>query len=235
MLQITNLTVHYGHIQALHGVNIEVKEGEIVALIGANGAGKTTTLAAISGLVRASAGQIMFAGADITQAQPHEIVRSGLAHVPQGRQIFANQTVEDNLRLGAYTRARNGKTTEQRIEREYQRFPILGQRRNQMAGTLSGGEQQMLAISRGLMIDPRFFALDEPSLGLAPLVVQEIVRTIQALNAAGTTILLIEQMATMALGLAHRAYVLQTGKVVLEGTGKQLLAHPEVTKAYLGG
>jgi branched-chain amino acid transport system ATP-binding protein len=235
MLQITDLTVHYGHIQALHGVNIEVKEGEIVALIGANGAGKTTTLAAISGLVRASAGRIMFAGADITQAQPHEIVRSGLAHVPQGRQIFANQTVEDNLRLGAYTRAHNGKTTEQRIEREYQRFPILGQRRNQMAGTLSGGEQQMLAISRGLMIDPRFFALDEPSLGLAPLVVQEIVRTIQALNAAGTTILLIEQMATMALGLAHRAYVLQTGKVVLEGTGKQLLAHPEVTKAYLGG
>jgi branched-chain amino acid transport system ATP-binding protein len=235
MLQITDLAVNYGHIQALRGISIEVGPGEIVALIGANGAGKTTTLAALSGLVRPLRGRVVFDGADITRAQPYEIVRRGLAHVPQSRQIFADQTVEDNLRLGAYTRARKGKSVEQLIAREYQRFPILGQRRGQLAGTLSGGEQQMLAISRGLMIEPRFLALDEPSLGLAPLVIKEIARTIKQLSDSGTTILLIEQMATIALALAHRAYVLQTGKVVLEGAGRELLKHPEVTKAYLGG
>ena len=235
MLQVTDLVVNYGHIQALRGISLEVRTGEIVALIGANGAGKTTTLAAISGLVRPSAGRIVFNGTDITHAQPYEIVRLGLAHVPQGRQIFADQTVEDNLRLGAYARARNGTPINQLLKREYARFPILGQRRTQLAGTLSGGEQQMLAIARGLMSEPRFLALDEPSLGLAPLVVQEIGRTIRALNEAGTTILLVEQMATMALVLAHRAYVLQTGEVVLTGTGRELLRHPEVTRAYLGG
>ena len=235
MLQITNLSVHYGHIQALHGITIEVQPGEIVALIGANGAGKTTTLMAVSGLVRPSAGSLMFDGRNLAAIQPHEIVQMGLAHVPQGRLIFADQTVEDNLRLGAYAHRRNGTTTNQRIAREFDRFPVLGQRRQQLAGTLSGGEQQMLAISRALMIDPRFLALDEPSLGLAPMIVQEIGRTIKALNQAGTTILLVEQMATMALALAHRAYVLQTGEIVLTGTGKELLAHPEVAKAYLGG
>ncbi|NTU80439.1 MAG: ABC transporter ATP-binding protein [Chloroflexales bacterium] len=235
MLEVTDLAVNYGHVQALQGVTLEIRQGEIVALIGANGAGKTTTLMAISGLVRPAAGRITFKGADITRAEPYDVVRMGLAHVPQGRQIFADQTVEDNLRLGAYTRGRNGRPVEQLMAREFERFPILGQRRGQLAGTLSGGEQQMLAISRGLMIDPPFIALDEPSLGLAPLIVQGIARTIRALNQAGTTILLIEQMATMALALAHRAYVLQTGQVVLEGTGKDLLAHPEVAKAYLGG
>ncbi len=235
MLQIRNLAVQYGHIQALRNISLEVGAGEIVALIGANGAGKTTTLMAISGLVRPSSGSIQFDGRDLATAAPHEIVRLGLAHVPQGRLIFADQTVEDNLRLGAYTHRRNGMSTQQIIAREFERFPVLRQRRQQLAGTLSGGEQQMLAISRALMINPRFLALDEPSLGLAPLVVQEIGRTIKALNEAGTTILLVEQMATMALGLAHRAYVLQTGEVVLTGTGKELLAHPEVARAYLGG
>lgn len=235
MLQIRNLAVQYGHIQALRNISLEVGAGEIVALIGANGAGKTTTLMAISGLVRPSSGSIQFDGRDLATAAPHEIVRLGLAHVPQGRLIFADQTVEDNLRLGAYTHRRNGMSTQQIIAREFERFPVLRQRRQQLAGTLSGGEQQMLAISRALMINPRFLALDEPSLGLAPLVVQEIGRTIKALNEAGTTILLVEQMATMALALAHRAYVLQTGEVVLTGTGKELLAHPEVARAYLGG
>ncbi len=235
MLQITDLVVNYGHIQALSGISLEVKEGEIVALIGANGAGKTTTLAAVSGLVRAVSGNIIFNGKDITTAQPHEIVRLGLVHVPQGRQIFADQTTLDNLRLGAFTSAANKKDLEQSLNREYQRFPILQKRQHQMAGTLSGGEQQMLAISRGLMTTPAFLALDEPSLGLAPIIVAQIGHTIRQLNEAGMTILLIEQMATMALKLAHRAYVLQTGKVVLEGTGKELLQHPEVVKAYLGG
>lgn len=235
MLQVTDLVVNYGHIQALSGINLEVNEGEIVALIGANGAGKSTTLAAISGLVRAASGGITFNGKDITRAQPYEIVRLGLAHVPQGRQIFADQTTLDNLRLGGFTRARDQEITAQNLEREFHRFPILKKRQNQMAGTLSGGEQQMLAISRGLMTTPSFLALDEPSLGLAPLIVTEIGRTIRELNDAGMTILLVEQMATMALKLAHRAYVLQTGAIVLEGTGKELMQHPEVAKAYLGG
>jgi len=235
MLQVTDLVVNYGHIQALSGISLEVNEGEIVALIGANGAGKSTTLAAISGLVRAASGGITFNGKDITRAQPYEIVRHGLVHVPQGRQIFADQTTLDNLRLGGFTRARDQAMTAQNLEREFQRFPILKKRQNQMAGTLSGGEQQMLAISRGLMTAPSFLALDEPSLGLAPLIVAEIGRTIRELNDAGMTILLVEQMATLALKLAHRAYVLQTGKIVLEGTGKELLQHPEVVKAYLGG
>jgi len=235
MLQITDLVVNYGHIRALNGISLEVKEGEIVALIGANGAGKTTTLAAISGLVRPLSGHIIFKGSDITTAEPHKIVRMGLAHVPQGRQIFADQTTLDNLRLGAFTSVGNKEELEQTLEQEYQRFPILRKRQDQMAGTLSGGEQQMLAISRGLMTAPAFLALDEPSLGLAPIIVAEIGRTIRQLNESGTTILLVEQMATMALKLAHRAYVLQTGKVVLEGTGNELLQHPEVVKAYLGG
>ncbi len=235
MLQITDLVVNYGHIQAVNGISLEVKEGEIVALIGANGAGKSTTLAALSGLVRPASGRITFQGKEITRAQPHEIVRLGLVHVPQGRQIFADQTTLDNLRLGGFTRARDTAATGQTLEREFQRFPILKQRQNQIAGTLSGGEQQMLAISRGLMTAPSFLALDEPSLGLAPLIVAEIGRTIRELNDAGMTILLVEQMATMALKLAHRAYVLQTGTVVLEGTGKELMQHPEVVKAYLGG
>jgi branched-chain amino acid transport system ATP-binding protein len=204
-------------------------------LIGANGAGKTTMLNAITGLIRKQRGSISFKGKDITRMASHEIVRMGLTQVPQGRQVFADQSVENNLLLGAYTFVRNRSRVGAMMEREYQRFPRLLERRAQLAGTLSGGEQQMLAISRALMINPEFLCLDEPSLGLAPLIVQEIGRTIKALSEAGTTILLVEQMATMALNLADRGYVLQTGSVVLEGTGKELLRHPEVVKAYLGG
>jgi branched-chain amino acid transport system ATP-binding protein len=235
MLQLRNISVAYGPIQALRDVSIHVEQGEVVALIGANGAGKTTMLNAITALVRKQAGSISFKGQDISAAAPHTIVRMGLTQVPQGRQVFADQTVENNLLLGAYTFARDRAEVRRRMEREFARFPRLRERRAQLAGTLSGGEQQMLAISRALMIDPAFLCLDEPSLGLAPLIVQEIGRTIKALNEAGTTILLVEQMATMALNLSHRAYVLQTGQVVLEGVGKELLSHPEVVKAYLGG
>jgi branched-chain amino acid transport system ATP-binding protein len=235
MLTITDLHVNYGHIQALSGVSVTVAKGEIVALIGANGAGKTTLLTAISGLLRPKAGSIQFEGQEITKLTANEIVQRNLAHVPQGRQIFANQTVEDNLLLGAYSAKLSRQTTRDRIDREYDRFPVLRERRQQIAGTLSGGEQQMLAISRGLMSDPRCLLLDEPSLGLAPMIVENIARTIRALNEAGVTLLLVEQMANMALRLAHRGYVLQTGRVVLEGTGRELLTHPQVVKAYLGG
>lgn len=235
MLQLRNLNVSYGPINALSGVSIEVRQGEVVALIGANGAGKTTMLNAITSLVRKQGGTISFKGKDITRAAPHQIVRMGLTQVPQGRQVFADQTVENNLLLGAYTYVRDRVTLRSRMEREFKRFPRLLERRNQLAGTLSGGEQQMLAISRALMIDPQFLCLDEPSLGLAPLIVQDIGRTIKELSQNGTTILLVEQMATMALALASRGYVLQTGNVVLEGSGDELLRHPEVVKAYLGG
>ena len=236
MLTISHLCVNYGPIRALSDVNLEVGQGEIVALIGANGAGKTTLLKTISSIVHPSDGQIHFKGRDITHSPAHEIASMGLAHVPQGRQIFGDQSVEDNLLLGAYTHARKDrKHVAQLMEREYSRFPILKQRSKQVAGTLSGGEQQMLAPSRGLMLEPSFLALDEPSLGLAPLVVQEITRTIKELNQSGVTILLVEQLATMALSICHRAYVLQTGRVTLEGTGTELLRHPEVIRAYLGG
>ena len=235
MLQLNDIHVAYGPIQALSGTSIKVEKGEVVALIGANGAGKTTMLNAITGLIRKQRGSISFKGKDITRMASHEIVRMGLTQVPQGRQVFADQSVENNLLLGAYTFVRNRSRVGAMMEREYQRFPRLKERRAQLAGTLSGGEQQMLAISRALMINPEFLCLDEPSLGLAPLIVQEIGRTIKALSEAGTTILLVEQMATMALNLADRGYVLQTGSVVLEGTGKELLRHPEVVKAYLGG
>lgn len=235
MLQLTNISVSYGPITALEGVELHVEQGEIVALIGANGAGKTTMLNAITALVRKQGGSISFKGKDITRAAPHDVVRMGLTQVPQGRQVFADQSVEDNLLLGAYTFVRNRARVRELMEREFERFPRLRERRTQLAGTLSGGEQQMLAVSRALMVEPAFLCLDEPSLGLAPLIVQEIGRTIQQINAAGTTVLLVEQMATMALNLAHRGYVLQTGKIVLEGSGKELLSHPEVVKAYLGG
>jgi branched-chain amino acid transport system ATP-binding protein len=235
MLQLRNLSVAYGPIQALRDVSIHVGQGEVVALIGANGAGKTTMLNAITSLVRKQGGSIAFKDRDITAVAAHTIVRMGLTQVPQGRQIFADQSVENNLLLGAYTFASDRAEVKRRMEREFERFPRLRERRQQLAGTLSGGEQQMLAISRALMINPDFLCLDEPSLGLAPLIVQEIGRTIKALNEAGTTILLVEQMATMALNLSHRAYVLQTGQIVLEGVGRELLRHPEVVKAYLGG
>jgi len=235
MLELKNLSVAYGPIQALQNVDLEVKQGEIVALIGANGAGKTTMLNAITALVRKQSGGVIFNGKDITRAAPHDVVRMGLTQVPQGRQVFADQSVEDNLLLGAYTFVRNRARVRDLMEREFDRFPRLRERRTQLAGTLSGGEQQMLAVSRALMVEPAFLCLDEPSLGLAPLIVQDIGRTIQQLNDGGTTVLLVEQMATMALNLAHRGYVLQNGKVVLEGSGKELLRHPEVVKAYLGG
>ena len=235
MLQLEDLHVAYGPIQALDGVSLHVQQGEIVALIGANGAGKSTMLNAITGLVRKGRGAVRFKGKDITRALPHQLVRMGLTQVPQGRQVFADQSVEDNLLLGAYTFVRDRARVRDLMEREFARFPRLRERRAQLAGTLSGGEQQMLAVSRALMVAPEFLCLDEPSLGLAPLVVQEIGRTIKTINESGTTILLVEQMATLALGLADRGYVLQTGKVVLEGTGQELLRHPEVVKAYLGG
>ncbi len=235
MLTLEDVHVAYGPVQALGGVSVRVEQGEIVALIGANGAGKTTMLNAITGLVRKGRGVVRFKGKDVTRALPHQLVRMGLTQVPQGRQVFADQSVEDNLLLGAYTFARDRARVRDLMEREFERFPRLRERRAQLAGTLSGGEQQMLAVSRALMATPEFLCLDEPSLGLAPLVVQEIGRTIKSINQAGTTVLLVEQMATMALSLADRGYVLQTGKIVLEGTGKELLRHPEVVKAYLGG
>lgn len=233
MLQVSDLAVYYGQIPALHGIDFEVREGEIVALLGANGAGKTTTLRAISGLIPPSRGRVVFRGEEVTGRRANRVVRLGLAHVPQGRGIFADQSVEANLLLGAYTQ-RDPSRIRQLMEREFARFPILRERRNQLAGTLSGGEQQMLAISRALMAEPVFLALDEPSLGLAPLLVRELVRAIQSLNQSGLTVLVVEQMATLALSIAHRAYVLQRGRIVLAGTGSELLHHPELTNSYLG-
>jgi branched-chain amino acid transport system ATP-binding protein len=238
LLAVENLAVGYGAITALHGVTLEVRAGEIVTLIGSNGAGKTTLLRTISGLLRARAGDVRWAGDGAAGAQslvrrrPHEIVRLGVSHVPEGRHIFPNLTVNENLRLGAYQR-RDDLSGD--IARCHELFPILKERKYQKAGTLSGGEQQMLAIARALMARPRLLLLDEPSLGLAPLIVRKIFDIIREINAAGTTIFLVEQNAHMALKIAHRAYVLQTGRVCLTDSAANLLANPEVQKAYLGG
>jgi branched-chain amino acid transport system ATP-binding protein len=236
MLSIEGLKVAYGHVEALRGIDLEVRQGEITAIIGSNGAGKTSTLMAISGLAPIAAGNIRFEGASISRQRPHDITRLGITHILEGRQLFADQSVEDNLLLGAYTRVpRDRARVATLMEREMARFPILRERRRQLAGTLSGGEQQMLAIARGLMSEPRLILMDEPSMGLAPLVVKEIVSTIRTLRQDGATIVLVEQMAAVALRLADRAYVLENGLVKLSGTGAELARTPEVKRAYLGG
>jgi branched-chain amino acid transport system ATP-binding protein len=234
MLTINALQVNYGAIRALHAVSLRVEQGEVVTLIGSNGAGKTTTLRAISGMVRAAAGSIEYEGRNITRVQPHELVEMGIAHSPEGRGIFANLTVDENLDLGAYT-MRDTEGVAKDRERVLTLFPRLRERLQQNAGTLSGGEQQMLAMGRALLSKPRLLLLDEPSLGLAPQVVKTIFEIIREINAAGTTILLVEQNAHMALKVAHRAYVLEVGEIVMQGDAKTLAASDEVRKAYLGG
>ncbi len=231
LVRIEDLHVSYGAVQALRGVSIEIGTGEIVTLIGANGAGKTTLLRTISGLVRPSSGRMTFDGRDLGATPAHVIVAAGLSHVPEGRLIFPDLTVEENLKLGAFLRRDDTAADRERV---FTLFPRLRERRVQRAGTLSGGEQQMLAIGRALMSKPRVLLMDEPSLGLAPLLVRQIFDTIREINAAGTTILLVEQNAHMALSVAHRGYVLETGKIVLSGPARDLEANPEVRKAYLG-
>jgi branched-chain amino acid transport system ATP-binding protein len=233
ILEVKDLRVHYGAIEALRGVSLEVSQGQVVALIGANGAGKTTTLRAISKMLRPSTGAIRFEVEDVTRLASHELVARGMAHAPEGRGIFLNLTVRENLDLGAYLRKDRARIAED-AERQFTLFPILAERRNQVAGTLSGGEQQMLAVARALMSRPKLMLLDEPSLGLAPQVVERIFSVLREVNASGVALLLVEQNAHKALQLAHRAYVLETGNVVMRGTGKELLASPEVRKAYLG-
>ncbi|HWP41038.1 MAG TPA: ABC transporter ATP-binding protein [Tepidisphaeraceae bacterium] len=234
MLRIDNLCVNYGAIEALHGVSLQIAGGQIVTLIGANGAGKTTLLKAISGLVRPAAGTIHLDGQLLCGLRPDQIVARGICHVPEGRQVFANLTVEENLLLGAYQR-RSRREIAQSFEQCCALFPVLAERRHQKAGTLSGGEQQMLAIARALMARPSLLLLDEPSLGLAPLIVRRIFQIIREINAAGTTVFLVEQNAHMALSIAHRGYVLQTGQVIKSDSAQNLLEDPDVKKAYLGG
>ena len=234
MLEIKDLHVHYGVIEALKGISLEVNEGEIVALIGANGAGKTTMMQSISGIVKKSGGEINFLNESIMKANPKHIVEMGLTQVPEGRRIFTGMSVYENLMMGAFLRKdKDG------IKRDYEKvceqFPILKERMNQDASTLSGGEQQMLAMGRALMAKPKLLLLDEPSMGLAPILVKEIFNIIEEINKSGTTVLLVEQNAKMALSIAHRAYVLETGKVVMSGTGEELAKSPDVQKVYLGG
>jgi branched-chain amino acid transport system ATP-binding protein len=233
LLELSNVDVHYGAIHALKGVSFRVGEGEIVTLIGANGAGKTTTLRAVSGMLKPSAGQIAYQGTEIAGWKPHRLVARGLCHAPEGRGIFPNLTVLENLRLGAFLR-RDSDGIAKDQERGFTLFPVLKERATQSAGTLSGGEQQMLAIARALMARPKLLLLDEPSLGLAPQVVETIFNIIQEINKAGVTILLVEQNAHLALGIANHGYVLETGTVVQSGTGADLLKSPEIRKAYLG-
>ncbi|EOT47074.1 MULTISPECIES: ABC transporter ATP-binding protein [Enterococcus] len=233
MLTVENLSVHYGMIQAVHDVSFHVNEGEIVSLIGANGAGKTTILRTISGLIRPSEGTISFVDQPIQKMAPQKIVSSGLSQVPEGRHVFAGLTVQENLEMGAFLR--KDKQVKEDYTQVFKKFPVLGERKNQDAATLSGGEQQMLAMGRALMSKPKLLLLDEPSMGLAPIFIREIFSIIEEIKAQGTTVLLIEQNANMALSIADRGYVLETGKIVLEGTGEALLSSEEVKKAYLGG
>ena len=233
ILKVDNINVYYGAIHAIKGVSLEVNEGEIVTLIGANGAGKSTTLKAISNLLHPKTGSIEFFGEKLAHIPPHKIVEKGLAHVPEGRRIFLQMTVQENLEMGAYTQG--GKTFDEDIEGVYKQFPRLLERRKQIAGTLSGGEQQMLAMGRALMSRPKLLMLDEPSMGLAPILVEQIFDIIKELHQKGTTILLVEQNAQMALSVADRAYVMETGKITLSGTGKELAESDSVKKAYLGG
>jgi branched-chain amino acid transport system ATP-binding protein len=234
MLEIKNLNVHYGVIHAIKGISLTVNDGEIVTLIGANGAGKTTTLRTISGLKKPTSGEILLNGVNITNTTAQERVKMGISHVPEGRRVFSTMTVLENLELGAYLR-RDKDGIAKDLNMVYERFPILSDRRKQAAGTLSGGEQQMLVIGRALMSRPKILFLDEPSMGLAPLLVQEIFNIIKEINSAGTTILLIEQNASMALQIANNAYVIETGKIVLSGTGAELMQSEDIKKAYLGG
>jgi branched-chain amino acid transport system ATP-binding protein len=233
ILQVTDLFVRYGAIEALRGVSLEVQPGQVVALIGANGAGKTTTLRAISGMLRPAGGAVRFDGEPVTGLPSHRLVARGMAHAPEGRGIFLNLTVGENLELGAFLR-RDRAGIRADLDRAFGLFPILAERRGQVGGTLSGGEQQMLAVARALMSRPRLLLLDEPSLGLAPQVVERIFGVLREVNEAGVALLLVEQNAHKALQLAHRAYVLETGQVAMTGTGRELLASSEVRKAYLG-
>jgi branched-chain amino acid transport system ATP-binding protein len=234
MLTVDNINVYYGAIHALKGISVDVPEGEIVTLIGGNGAGKSTTLRTISGLLKPKTGKIMFEGKSITGIPAHNIVELGISQVPEGRRVFANMSVQENLELGAYTRS-DTKGIAADMQKVFERFPRLAERRTQIAGTLSGGEQQMLAMGRALMSRPRLLLMDEPSMGLAPLLVKEIFSIIKEINASGTTILLVEQNAHMALSIAHKAYVLETGRIALAGTAKELAESEAVRKAYLGG
>ena len=233
LLEVQDIQVYYGMIQALKGVSFSVNEGEVIALIGANGAGKTTTLHTVTGLLRAKSGHIIYNGEDITKVPAHKIVTMGMAHVPEGRRVFANMTVLQNLKMGAFTRSDKNEI-ESTIEMIYKRFPRLKERQNQTAGTLSGGEQQMLAMGRALMSHPKIILMDEPSMGLSPIFVNEIFNIIQAVKASGVTVLLVEQNAKKALSIADRGYVLETGKIVLSGSASDLLNDDSVKKAYLG-
>ncbi len=233
MLKVNDINVYYGAIHAIKGVSFEVNDGEIVTLIGANGAGKSTILNTVCGLLRSRTGSIEFLDKNLSNISAHRIVELGMAHVPEGRRIFQQMTVEENLEMGAYTRPRA--SVDPNLERVYEQFPRLKERRKQVAGTLSGGEQQMLAMGRGLMSNPKLLMLDEPSMGLAPILVEQIFDIIKRLHQAGTTILLVEQNARMALSVADRGYVLETGKIVATGTGDELLRDEAVKKAYLGG
>jgi len=233
LLKVQDLNVYYGAIHALQGISFTVNEGEIVSLIGANGAGKSTTLRTVSGLLRPRKGFVKFKGQDITMTPAEQIVKLGIGQVPEGRKIFAPLTVRENLEMGAYTRT-DPTEIEQSMQRMFTSFPRLKERINQLGGTLSGGEQQMLATARGLMSRPTLLLLDEPSMGLSPILVEEIFRIIQEINSQGTSILLVEQNALMALSIAHRAYVLETGRIVLEGDAKKLREDPKVKAAYLG-
>ncbi|MBD5098465.1 MAG: ABC transporter ATP-binding protein [Clostridiales bacterium] len=233
MLKVNDINVYYGAIHAIKGVSFEVNDGEIVTLIGANGAGKSTILNTVCGLLHSRTGSIEFLDKNLAAVPAHKVVKLGMAHVPEGRRIFQQMTVEENLEMGAYTQARA--SVDPNLERVYEQFPRLKERRRQVAGTLSGGEQQMLAMGRGLMSNPKLLMLDEPSMGLAPILVEQIFDIVRQLHKAGTTILLVEQNARMALSVADRGYVLETGKIVATGTGDELLHDEAVKKAYLGG
>ena len=233
MLEVKDLEVYYGVIQAIKGISFHVDKGEIIALIGANGAGKTTTLHTVTGLISPKNGHVLFEGKDITKVPAHKIVSMGMAHVPEGRRVFAELSVYENLKMGAYTR-KDKNEIEESLKNVYKRFPRLEERKNQMAGTLSGGEQQMLAMGRALMSKPKIILMDEPSMGLSPIMVNEIFDIIRSVSESGTTVLLVEQNAKKALAIADRAYVLETGKIVLEGKAKDLLEDDSIKKAYLG-
>ena len=233
MLEIKDLEVFYGMIQEIKGISFEVNQGEVIALIGANGAGKTTTLQTITGMLQAKKGHIIFEGTDITKVPGHKIVSMGMAHVPEGRRVFSHLTVYENLKLGAFTR-KDKNEIEETLQKVYKSFPRLEERKNQLAGTLSGGEQQMLAMGRALMSKPRIILMDEPSMGLSPIFVEEIFRIIREISAAGTTVLLVEQNAKKALSIADRAYVLETGNIVLSGDAEELMNNESIKKAYLG-
>lgn len=233
LLEVKDLEVRYGMIQAIKGISFEVNEGEVIALIGANGAGKTTTLQTITGMIPANYGKIIYDGVDITKVPGHKIVPMGMAHVPEGRRVFSELSVYENLKLGAYTR-KDKKEIEETLNRVYRSFPRLEERKNQLAGTLSGGEQQMLAMGRALMSKPKLILMDEPSMGLSPILVEEIFKIIREISAGGTTVLLVEQNAKKALAIANRAYVLETGNIVLSGDAKDMLNNDSIKKAYLG-